>query len=729
MSKRMFTPGSGGGKKPAQAGIPDELLPFVSPPPPRPSPSEPIVPLVIYTAFDIKTAEELKKRLENRPRPVHDKKQPKPETKPDTVSIPDVAVPVDFVGEEVIPDISQLNLEQDWSSEDPFLGMNAAELSYYNSAQEDELVRGVAISLRHEKQILAYLDDPIEYLKRFATYTWDEESDEAAEKFIQWYVARFRTELEWQRDIIWSGDVAGKIEDWIKDLANDERESAIAIDLDSDDTIFLRYGDEDSVTLQKNLKKLVEERNIVLIHNHPNNTAASLADLDAADWLDAEYMIVVTRDGIQYPYARQGDTMAPLDPIHNPDYVAAADPLETLAADVAYLLQTLREIGNPAEMVMLEDEQVVTISVTGTVQWATEEEPVILDEGPYGDILYENATSYRVVGRSRFNSFVILVETVYGQQFWLDLNEHSAKEKDSTKYEIIGADNLADIPYTELSAAVLDNPYDDAIKGEVIILPIAPEYITRVLEFGVLGDAWKKTAGAHPGYDFFAPAGTDVIAIASGEVIAVFVPADVNYEHVYGASVASNTGGQETGEIAGSIYDPQSPSVPARQWYGDDWVIERSHRAYVIVRSGNAFITYGHLDPNSIQLGTHVITGQTIGTVGKDDEHEDGKNDHLHLEFRTHAHNPELLDGNDEYVFVYKDPDNQSFNYRPPVYSNTLYLFTEEMRQRILEDYDLDPLADQTLAIVGDTAISHNDGKLSNYWLDSTWIKRSVGGN
>ena len=287
---------------------------------------------------------------------------------------------------------------------------------------------------------------------------------------------------------------------------------------------------------------------------------------------------------------------------------------------------------------MLEDEQVVTISVTGTVQWATEEEPVILDEGPYGDILYENATSYRVVGKSRLNSFVILVETVYGQQFWLDLNEHSAKEKESTKYEIIGADNLADIPYTELSAAVLDNPYDDAIKGEVNILPIAPEYITRVLEFGVLGDAWKKTAGAHPGYDLFAPAGTDVIAIASGEVIAVFVPADVNYEHVYGASVASNTGGQETGEIAGSIYDPQSPSVPARQWYGDDWVIERSHRAYVIVRSGNAFITYGHLDPNSIQLGTHVITGQTIGTVGKDDEHEDGKNDHLHLEFRNTTH-------------------------------------------------------------------------------------------
>ena len=69
-------------------------------------------------------------------------------------------------------------------------------------------------------------------------------------------------------------------------------------------------------------------------------------------WLHAEYLIVVNPDGRQHHHRRVGDTWAPLEPIHNPDYVAPADPVETLAADLAYLFQSLREIGNPAERVM-----------------------------------------------------------------------------------------------------------------------------------------------------------------------------------------------------------------------------------------------------------------------------------------------------------------------------------------------------------------------------------------
>ena len=43
--KSMFTPGFGGSKKPAEAGIPDELLPFVSPPPAKPEqPAQETIP-------------------------------------------------------------------------------------------------------------------------------------------------------------------------------------------------------------------------------------------------------------------------------------------------------------------------------------------------------------------------------------------------------------------------------------------------------------------------------------------------------------------------------------------------------------------------------------------------------------------------------------------------------------------------------------------------------------
>ena len=79
-----------------------------------------------------------------------------------------------------MPDLGDIR-----SSDYIFLNMNAVDLSHYMSTQHDDLVREVSISLRHEKFILSYLEDPLAYLKHFATYTWDEESDAAAGEFIQ----------------------------------------------------------------------------------------------------------------------------------------------------------------------------------------------------------------------------------------------------------------------------------------------------------------------------------------------------------------------------------------------------------------------------------------------------------------------------------------------------------------------------------------------------------------
>ena len=88
---------------------------------------------------------------------------------------------------------------------------------------------------------------------------------------------------------------------------------------------------------------------------HPNNSAASLADLDATVWLKAEFLRVSNQDGTLHRYARVGDTLIPLEPTRNPEYAAPVDPLETALADAAYLIQTLSELGNPPEMVMHED--------------------------------------------------------------------------------------------------------------------------------------------------------------------------------------------------------------------------------------------------------------------------------------------------------------------------------------------------------------------------------------
>ena len=319
-------------KPPAEAAIPDDILPFVQPrpqpapkpvdydplssiqvskPKPTPKPPEPTVPLVVYTAFDADTAEELAKRLQNTARPQNDRPRPSP-SQPPPIYPSDIAdyearqeerlgihraahdrgqTPADLPTPE--PETTAHDLEFAWSSEQPYLNLDIAEMSYYFEAQQDDLVRGVAISLLREKFILDYLEDPLEYLKHFATYTWDEESDAAAEEFIQWYVERFRSELERQREYIWSLDALSDIEYWIREVANDERESVIVYDLEAGEVLFVRYGDRDSVTMQTLHQKLAEGREIFLIHNHPNNSGASPADLSAAAWLDAEYMVVV----------------------------------------------------------------------------------------------------------------------------------------------------------------------------------------------------------------------------------------------------------------------------------------------------------------------------------------------------------------------------------------------------------------------------------------------------
>ncbi len=408
MSKIMLTPGSGGSKPkaepssylptyitvyiktrrpPTEPAIPNDVVAFVPPAPTiSTSPTRP--------SNDVRPGGRPPQPASSDPRDTSEQ-QARPDERRGGNSATDSqeqSKPDFSPDEEQESETAASSAERAWSYEDIFLSMDAVDLSYYSSLQEYDLVRNVAIALRHEKFILHYLDNPVEYLKHFATYTWDEEADAAAEEFIQWYVERFRPELERQLDIDISGpafgDVENKIKDltvgdvedaikdptfgaaedtitrWHKDLTNDEREVVIAIDLRTGETLFVRYGDEDSVALQDEQKKLVEDRYIALLHHHPNNSAASLADLDAADWLKTEFLLVTNPDGTLHRYARVGEAMIPLEPTRNPEYVAPVDPLETLAADVAYLAQTLREIGDPPEMVMRQEpnEDEITIN-------------------------------------------------------------------------------------------------------------------------------------------------------------------------------------------------------------------------------------------------------------------------------------------------------------------------------------------------------------------------------
>ena len=95
-----------------------------------------------------------------------------------------IAVAADSAQPETTADISALDLEFGWSSE---FGSRQVEVG-----SDDELVQAVATSLHHEGLIDFYLDDPIAYLKNFASYGWDQESDRQAEAYLQKYTEELK---------------------------------------------------------------------------------------------------------------------------------------------------------------------------------------------------------------------------------------------------------------------------------------------------------------------------------------------------------------------------------------------------------------------------------------------------------------------------------------------------------------------------------------------------------
>ncbi len=265
------------------------------------------IPLVAYTSGDIHKARDIENRYQD--------------------LIQDHLLPDDIDYQEAQAaferaDVHRLSDEQQ------------LRIDYLLGTEDDPLTRSMLLAIKHEG-IPSHLTFD-EYMTRFADWGLVEESDRRA-----WQVMQSN----------------------IKDVTNDNWESARAIDLNSGEEVFLRAGSKDSVLLQDEQKRMLEGRDIALIHNHPNNSPASNADLSAAIDLGVMFLVLVTPAGLQYHYRRYGDEMKLVEVIHNSDYVALSSAEEDEESRAAYEAQLLAEAGNPAEWVMRQYVKDEVISV------------------------------------------------------------------------------------------------------------------------------------------------------------------------------------------------------------------------------------------------------------------------------------------------------------------------------------------------------------------------------
>ena len=158
---------------------------------------------------------------------------------------------------------------------------------------DDDLARGVAISLRHEGIFDFYRDDPIAYLKNFAEYGWDEESDRNAEVYIGKYAEEMKLHYAGQskRDVAqaernaWISQTDSPQVVAVKQhLAKDRREQVVILDANNPGDILLNQigvvGEDgrEAVGLQDKQVEALWEFDKIFIHNHPLGTGASDED-------------------------------------------------------------------------------------------------------------------------------------------------------------------------------------------------------------------------------------------------------------------------------------------------------------------------------------------------------------------------------------------------------------------------------------------------------------------
>ena len=543
-----------------------------------------------------------------------------------------------------------------WRENTPLTPGQQMHVDNLLSIETDNLAREVLITLKREG--LPPNDQWREFLEQYALTGWYAASDA-----IAWATLAKIATSEWDETLAYADK--DHVETVAQDLGDNAIEGVVVIDAETGDTVLhlpgvVRADGSQYVGMQDTeadalLAEALSGRELIFVHNHPNGSDASEEDLDSAFRAGAKLLIVITPQGQEFVYIRGKYGMVKVRDEKASYEVGLENPDETKELRIRSEAQAWAFKVDAPEHIFRQEELSATTDASGYLWFYGHDERGATFRTKY--LEYVESEELKVLGKAFWNHFLVLVERKDGSKAWLPLKD----QPDESNLDEIALVDFPELSSSGEAAADIVEPYTNLVRRTVDFLPVPQDSITGFLPFGVSDEVnYPNMPGnAHPGEDIFVPAGTEVKSLTDGEVIAVFIPVgtETDYSQVFGSGTSSKL---PSGELLGTLYDPRNIPSAKRENFAHGWLTERGGRAYIIVRSGDGYVLYGHLDPESIQVGTRVMARQKIGTVGEDIEIPG--NDHLHIEVRTHGRNEFGLDEfgdihHDQRPFIWVDPN------------------------------------------------------------------------
>ena len=254
-----------------------------------------------------------------------------------------------FIDSEPLP----ASVAPDWPGSTPLSQGRSLHVDHLLSVETDTLAREVLIGIKRDGiPPKAFVND---FMAQYAEWGWDELSS-----------ARALQVLEIVRNSDWDERLqqadSATVETLAQDLADNTIEGLTVINAKTGRVLLNRIGvlgagGSQYVGLQDHEVEAFKGLELIFIHNHPNASDASEADLRAAFEAGAEMLMVVTPKGYEYVYMRGAHGMIRVR-AEEASYAVAPGTAEEHALLEAKSWEQARRDGiNPPEFIMLQEEQ------------------------------------------------------------------------------------------------------------------------------------------------------------------------------------------------------------------------------------------------------------------------------------------------------------------------------------------------------------------------------------